>query len=190
MKRRAFYFDMTSCTGCKTCQIACKDKNDLDIGTLFRKVVSFETGVFPDVRIYHYSTSCNHCENPRCVEGCPTRAMHISEDLSVQHDASKCVGCKYCVWNCPYGVPQFSKKTGLVSKCNMCQDLLDIGQDPACVDACIMRCLTIVDTEDTNRSENLTKDLPILPNSQITHPSVYIKPKPQAFDSSFSKKEY
>lgn len=191
MEKKAFYFDMTSCIGCKTCQIACKDKNDLDVGTLFRKVVSFETGAFPNVKIYHYSTSCNHCSNPKCVSGCPTGAMHIdSKDLTVQHDASKCVGCKYCIWNCPYDVPQFSVKTGVVSKCNMCQDLQEVGQNPACVDACIMRCLTIADIDDATQDENLTQNLPILPDSNITNPSVFVKAKPQAFDKNFNKQEY
>ena len=68
-----FYFDMTACIGCKTCQIACKDKNDLPLGTLYRNIESYETGEFPKPGAYHLSVSCNHCEKPACVEMCPTK---------------------------------------------------------------------------------------------------------------------
>lgn len=189
MGKKSFRLDMTSCIGCRTCQIACKDKNDLEKGTFFRKVMSFETGVFPDARIYHYSASCNHCENPKCVEGCPTGAMHISYDGTVQHDDTKCIGCKYCVWNCPYGVPQYVEKTGMVDKCNMCQDLQDKGQNPACIDACVMRCLEIVDSDEVEKDYSFVKDLPILPKSSITNPSILVKPKPQALNQFFKVKE-
>lgn len=189
MGKKSFRLDMTSCIGCRTCQIACKDKYDLEKGTFFRKVMSFETGVFPDARIYHYSASCNHCENPKCVEGCPTGAMHISYDGTVQHDDTKCIGCKYCVWNCPYGVPQYVEKTGMVDKCNMCQDLQDKGQNPACIDACVMRCLEIVDSDEVEKDYSFVKDLPILPKSSITNPSILVKPKPQALNQFFKVKE-
>ena len=72
----------------------------------------------------------------------------------------------------------------------MCQDLLANGENPACVDACIMRCLNIVDIEDMNQNENLTQNLPILPDSSITQPSLFVKAKPQAFDKNFNKQEY
>ena len=92
-KRMGFYFDQNSCVGCKTCQVACKDKNDLEVGTLFRHVVDFEIGEFPSVKSYHYAATCNHCENPACVEACPTEAMYIDEtDGTVQHDDEKCIG--------------------------------------------------------------------------------------------------
>ena len=95
-KRMGFYFDQNSCVGCKTCQVACKDKNDLEVGTLFRHVVDFEVGEFPSVKSYHYAATCNHCENPACVEACPTAAMYIDEtDGTVQHDDEKCIGCQY-----------------------------------------------------------------------------------------------
>lgn len=189
MGKKGFKLDMTSCIGCKTCQIACKDKNNLDVGTFFRKVVSFETGVFPNAKMYHYTAACNHCRDPKCVKGCPTGAMHISSDGSVQHDDSKCIGCKYCTWNCPYGVPQYIEKTGMVAKCNMCQDLQNKGQSPACVDSCVMRCLEIVDLDNIEEDSAYIKDLPILPQSSITQPSILIKPKAQAFDKYFKIKE-
>ena len=67
-----FYFDMTRCVGCRACQVACKDRCNLDLGVLFRYAKTYETGSFPKVGMYNYSGSCNHCENPACVTVCPT----------------------------------------------------------------------------------------------------------------------
>ena len=75
-----FYFDMTRCVGCRACQVACKDRNNLDIGLLFRYAKTYETGSFPDVGMYNYSGSCNHCEHPACITVCPTGAMYKAED--------------------------------------------------------------------------------------------------------------
>ncbi len=72
MPQLGFYYDMTACIACKTCQIACKDKNNLEVGVLFRRLYTFEGGRFPNPWIYHISVSCNHCEDPRCVANCPT----------------------------------------------------------------------------------------------------------------------
>lgn len=191
LAKKGFYFDMTSCIGCRTCQIACKDKNNLEVGIVFRKVTTFETGVYPEPGVYHYSSTCNHCENPKCVEGCPTGAMHIAEDGTVQHNADKCIGCQYCTWNCPYSVPQYSAKTGKVSKCDSCKDLRDKGENPACVDACVMRCLHWGDLDELSKTfgSDAVKDIEIMPASSITNPSVLIKPKSIAFDKNFLEKE-
>ena len=98
-----FYFDMTRCIGCRACQVACKDKNRLGVGTLYRGVKSYTVGTFPDVKTYSYSASCNHCEDPyfpekgvsgkcdgcygirangsqpACVAGCPNRALDFGD---------------------------------------------------------------------------------------------------------------
>lgn len=130
-KRMGFYFDQNSCVGCKTCQVACKDKNDLEVGTLFRHVVDFEVGEFPSVKSYHYAATCNHCENPACVEACPTEAMYIDEtDGTVQHDDEKCIGCQYCVQSCPYSVPQYLEEQKMVHKCDACYVLRQNGERP------------------------------------------------------------
>ena len=71
---QGFYFNQQMCIGCRTCQVACKDKNDLEVGYLFRRVESFEVGEFPAPAIFHYSGACNHCHTPACVEVCPAGA--------------------------------------------------------------------------------------------------------------------
>jgi len=191
MGRKGFYFDMTSCIGCRTCQIACKDKNDLKVGIIFRRVGTFGTGVYPNPGLYHYSGSCNHCEEAKCVKGCPTGAMHYGDDGTVQHDKEMCIGCKYCVWNCPYSVPQYLEEKNVVGKCNSCKDLRDAGQNPACVDACVMRCLKFGDLDELKKEygANLKSEIPILPSATITKPSLLIKPKSCALNPNYKKKE-
>jgi anaerobic dimethyl sulfoxide reductase subunit B (iron-sulfur subunit) len=190
MGKQGFFFDMTACIGCRTCQIACKDKNDLKVGIIFRQARTFETGAYPNPGVYHYSGTCNHCANPKCVEGCPTGAMHVDTDGTVQHDKAKCIGCRYCTWACPYGVPKFIKEIGKVSKCDACKEQRDKGENPVCVDACPMRALEWGDTEELKMKHGDTvKDLPILANSAITNPSVVIKPKALAQQKDFRYKE-
>ena len=191
MGQLGFYFDMTACTSCKTCQIACNDKNNLKTGTLFRNVRGFEGGQYPNPWIYYFSTSCNHCNEPKCAQGCPTGALTKLDNGIVNHDADKCIGCKYCMWNCPYGVPQYIEETGTISKCDMCLDLISIGQKPTCVDACLMRCLDFGEMEDLKAKygPDLVNELPILPSASITGPNILIKTKPCAFNKDFVEKE-
>jgi len=189
--RLGFYFDSRACIGCRACQIACKDRNDLGVGVLFRKVSTFETGTYPTAQTYHYSGTCNHCAEAKCVKGCPTGAMHFAEDGTVQHDKNKCIGCRYCVWNCPYGVPQFIKETGIVGKCDSCKDFRENGNNPVCVDACVMRCLDFGDLDKLSAKYgiDLVKKLPILPSADITDPSILIKPKKSALNSQYKERQ-
>lgn len=192
MGKKGFYFDMASCIGCRTCQVACKDKNNLKVGTLYRQVRSFESGKFPKPGFYHYSYTCNHCSNPKCVEACPTGAMYIAEDKTVQHDDSKCIGCKYCTWACPYGIPQYIPDLDKVGKCDMCKDLTDKGENPVCVDACPMRCIEWGDLDELrakHKDQRLVSDIAILPSSKITTPSLLINPKLAAYEPNCKQKE-
>ncbi|MEA1961395.1 MAG: DMSO/selenate family reductase complex B subunit [Bacillota bacterium] len=177
MTQLGFYFDMTKCTGCRTCQIACKDKNELPVGTLFRMVKTFEGGKYPNPWVYHLSMTCNHCADPQCVKNCPTGCRYKrEEDGLVLQDMDKCIGCGYCIMSCPYGFPQ-RLENGKVSNCNMCVDLLDQGLNPACVDACMTRALDFGDIDKLKAKYGGTSDLSVLPSSSITNPSVLIKAK-------------
>src|SRR3546814_8025014 len=96
-----FFIDTTKCVGCKTCVVACKDKNQLEVGRNFRRVYDMENGTYPKPKLWHLSISCNHCDAPACVINCPTTAMHKRpEDGVVLVDHTKCVGCQYCTWAC------------------------------------------------------------------------------------------
>lgn len=188
-KRQGFYFDQQACIGCRTCQIACKDKNDLDVGMLFRSVMSFEEGNYPSTKIYHLSIGCNECANPACVAVCPTGAMYRDEnDGTVQHDDSKCIGCKSCVMGCPYGQPKYNEATGTVHKCDACISLRAEGEQPACVASCIMRALEFGDYEELKAAHpQALSNITVLPDSSTTDASLLVNVREAATESDYRK---
>ena len=132
-----FYVGLASCIGCKTCQVACKDRRDIQVaGPRLRRVDTFECGTYPEVAMFHLNLSCNHCESPACVANCPTGAMYKDDDGTVQHDDEACIGCQTCVNSCPYGAPQFIEEDKIVQKCDTCRALREAGHEPVCVEAC------------------------------------------------------
>ncbi|HML89641.1 MAG TPA: dimethylsulfoxide reductase subunit B [Methylomusa anaerophila] len=181
MAQKGFFYDMTVCTGCKTCQIACKDKNNLEVGVLFRKVDYFEGGKYPDPWAYPLAISCNHCAKPKCVPSCPVGALaKRPQDGIVTQNRKKCIGCGACIRSCPYKAPQYIAKEGKAGKCDLCADLIDKGENPACVDACLMRTLQYGDIKDLKKKYGGTADVKGLPDSSLTSPSLAIKPNKQA----------
>lgn len=179
-----FYFDQTLCTGCKACQISCIDKHDLPHGVLWRRVVEYSGGSWrvdattatPSVFTYYASISCNHCEHPICMQVCPTTAMSRRDDGTVYVDDTKCVGCRYCEWACPYGAPQFNANTGHMTKCDMCYDYRSDGQPPACVAGCPSRALDFGPIEELRREHGAQAGIAPLPNPTITEPHLVITP--------------
>lgn len=180
MGQKGFYLDMTTCIGCKTCQIACADKNNLEAGILFRKVYEAEGGSYPKPWAYAFSISCNHCAKPKCVENCPTGALSKREDGIVTHDKATCIGCRLCTWSCPYGAPKYIEKAGKVGKCDFCADLLAKGENPACVDACLMRTLQYGEIDELRKQHGDLADLKMLPDSGTTKPSLVLTPTKEA----------
>lgn len=157
----AFTFDASACSGCKACQVACKDKNQLPVGVLWRRVYEISGGEWQQtgkawtnsVFSYNLSMACNHCEHPKCAGVCPADAYLTREDGIVYIDTGKCLGCGYCAWACPYSAPQYNPVLRTMTKCNFCYDNIDAGLPPACVAACPLRVLDIVEIKD--------KELPI-----------------------------
>jgi len=132
-----FHFDATACVGCRCCEVACNEQNNNPSDIKWRRVGESEGGIFPEVTQLFNSMSCNHCIDPACLIGCPTNSyIKIEETGIVIHDDPSCIGCQYCTWNCPYGVPTFHEERSIVTKCHMCHERLDVGQSPACVQAC------------------------------------------------------
>ena len=179
MAKLGFYFDMRACIGCRACQIACNDKNRIEnAGILYREVQTFEAGKYPNAGMFHLSMSCNHCENPACVDKCPTGAMYIAEDSTVQHNDAICIGCQACVSACPYGHPKYFENMQLVGKCDSCRSLREAGKKPACVDACIMRCLDFgpLDELIQKYGSDLVTEMHCMPESN-TNPAFLVKAK-------------
>lgn len=184
-KRPAFYLDTQICTGCKTCMVACKDKNDLGPGVRWRRVVEYSGGEWlpmpdgtfrQDVFAYYISVSCNHCVEPICVEVCPTTAMNQDESGIVTVDESKCMGCKYCEWACPYGAPQYQVESGRMSKCDFCRDELKAGGIPACVAACPTRALRFGEFDELQQDSGGQKAIAPLPDQGLTEPGAVFMP--------------
>jgi DMSO reductase iron-sulfur subunit len=132
-----FHFDMTKCVGCRSCEIACNEQNNTPADLRWRRVGEVEGGTYPDVARHYLSMGCNHCLSAECLKGCPVNA-YTKDPVTgiVLHSADACIGCQYCVWNCPYSVPQFNPERGVVGKCDMCHGRLTSGLEPACVNAC------------------------------------------------------
>ncbi|HTA46868.1 MAG TPA: DmsC/YnfH family molybdoenzyme membrane anchor subunit [Bryobacteraceae bacterium] len=132
-----FHFDMTKCIGCRCCEVACNEQNGNPPDLRWRRVGEIEGGVFPYTQRFYLSMGCNHCVDAACLKGCPVNAYR-KDSLTglVLHSADACIGCQYCTWNCPYGVPQYNSDRGVVGKCDMCHNRLADGHEPACVNAC------------------------------------------------------
>ena len=132
-----FHFDMGQCIGCKCCVVACNEQNGNPATINWRRVGELEGGWYPEAQRFYLSMGCNHCVEPTCLSGCPVDA-YTKDPITgiVQHSADACIGCQYCTWNCSYGVPQYNPERGVVGKCDMCHGRLELGQSPACVNAC------------------------------------------------------
>ncbi len=184
-KQYAFYFNSDQCTGCKACQVACKDKWDLPVGITYRRVAEYSAGHWTantdgsysqDVVAYYVSVACNHCQNPLCVEVCPAQAMQKRDDGIVLIDSNNCIGCRYCEWACPYGAPLFSADRGIMMKCNFCYDALDAGDKPSCVAACPSRALDFGERADLEAKYGTVHEIAPLPAASFTDPSLIINP--------------
>ncbi len=188
MKQLAFYFDAASCSGCKACQAACKDKHYLPVGILWRRVYEVSGGGWTQrgaawlstVFAYNVSLACNHCERPICVEVCPAGAISKRPDGIVLIDSDKCIGCKYCSWACPYGAPQYDEQAGHMTKCTLCADHIDAGLPPACVAACPMRALDYGDKDELQIRYGIKRDIYPLPEPSLTEPALVISPHQEA----------
>jgi anaerobic dimethyl sulfoxide reductase subunit B len=192
----AFTFDASACSGCKACQEACKDKNSLPVGVMWRRVIEVSGGGWTqagkawtnNVFAYNLSLACNHCVHPKCAGVCPTDAYVTRPDGIIYIDPSKCMGCGYCSWACPYNAPRYNFDLGQMSKCNFCFDNIDAGLPPSCVAACPMRVLNFVSLtpaplpEGEGQGVRALWEIPAsehpfpLPNNSRTEPHLAVKP--------------
>jgi formate dehydrogenase iron-sulfur subunit len=155
-----FFTDTTVCIGCKACEVACKEWNNLPADHLGLTGDSYDnTGALsantwrhvafiekPAVREQHkppgqggwlmMSDVCKHCHNAPCMEACPTGALFKTEFDTVVVQQDICNGCGYCVPACPFGVVDLNQLDGKAHKCTLCYDRLKGGLEPACAKSC------------------------------------------------------
>lgn len=145
MARMAIVTDVDRCVGCHACTVACKVMHEMPVGRYWNRVLRIGpnpkeggSGNWPDVEMYFLNLSCQHCATPECVSVCPTGATIKAENGTVQIDPNVCIGCESCIPACPYGVRYLNEDTGVVEKCNLCQDIIDSGEVdlPRCVSQC------------------------------------------------------
>ena len=199
-----FYFDSTRCTGCRTCEMACKDYKDLPAEIAFRRVFDYEGGscalgadgtVASDAFMYHVSDACNHCENPKCFAACPTGAIEKDDDGIVFINQETCTGNGACVDACPYGVPILVKEEGKAKKCDMCRDRVAEGKQPICVEACPLRALDFGEISELRQKYGEMADIAPLPSADETKPNIVItepvnaKPAGDATGSVLNERE-
>ena len=151
----AMFTDTSLCIGCRACQVACKQWNELGLeepewtGTYqnhahftdktFRLVRFIEApGAKPngDLAWLLMSDVCKHCAQAGCLDACPTGAIYRTEYGTVNINQDVCNGCRYCVASCPFGVVSFNEQTGTAKKCTFCNDRIHNGLGPACAKAC------------------------------------------------------
>jgi formate dehydrogenase iron-sulfur subunit len=159
------YIDTSICIGCKACEVACQEWNDLKVvathqeGTyqtlpttqaefwnLIRfNEVEFEGGLAWLMR----KDQCMHCTDPGCLAACPAPGAIVQyANGIVDVNVENCIGCGLCETGCPFDIPRFSTKTGKMAKCTLCVDRVDSGLEPACIKACPTGCLHFGTKED------------------------------------------
>ncbi len=161
----AKYIDTTTCIGCKACEAACQEWNDL------RRVPNQQTGTYQTLPELHADfwnlirfkeqevngdfnwlmrkDQCMHCADPGCLAACPAPGAIVQyENGIVDVNQDKCIGCGYCATGCPFDVPKFHAKGGKMAKCTLCVDRVEVGLEPACIKACPTGCLNFGTKED------------------------------------------
>src|SRR5271169_2694069 len=159
------YIDTSTCIGCKACEVACQEWNDLNVvGTeqrgTYQTMPTLDASFWNLIRFDEHEVEgglawlmrkdqCMHCADPGCLEACPAPGAIVQyANGIVDVNAENCIGCGLCETGCPFDVPRFSAKTGKMSKCTLCVDRVDSGLEPACIKACPTGCLHFGTKED------------------------------------------
>ncbi|MHB1397620.1 MAG: 4Fe-4S dicluster domain-containing protein [Trichloromonadaceae bacterium] len=152
----AFLIDMTKCTGCRGCQVSCKQWNQLPAeqtsfftGEGYQNPPAMSEHTFTRIKFRDYQKNgqnefafykemCMHCNEPACASVCPVGAFEKTPEGPVVYKAERCIGCRFCMIACPFGVPKYewSKAFPLVRKCTGCYSRVKEGLEPACATAC------------------------------------------------------
>src|SRR6185295_17985075 len=157
--------DTTTCIGCKACEVACQEWNDLPL-VKTQQIGSYQTMPSLDPNFWNLikfreeerdgvlawlmrKDQCMHCADPGCLRACPAPGAIVQyENGIVDVNADACIGCGLCATGCPFDVPRFQPKTSKMSKCTLCVDRVQVGLEPACIKACPTGCLQFGNKDD------------------------------------------
>ena len=154
----AKYIDTSTCIGCKACEVACQEWNDLPIGPT-EQVGTYQT--MPTMRANYWNViqfrevetdsglawllrkdQCMHCDDPGCLAACPAPGAIVQYvNGIVDVDPERCIGCQLCETGCPFDVPRYQPGSSKMAKCTLCVDRVTVGLEPACIKACPTGCL-------------------------------------------------
>lgn len=188
MTRYGLVIDQERCIGCDCCTIACKMEHQLEKGfihvfTQGTNAKDCPIGDFPNLTLTFLPKTCNHCENPPCLEVCPAEAITKREDGIVIIDEKLCTGCQSCMEACPYDVIIFDQVKGIAEKCNLCAHRIDEGLEPFCLVCCEGQAIYFGDLSDEYSIVSKVireRESFRLKEKLGTGPSVYyLKPKPK-----------
>jgi Fe-S-cluster-containing dehydrogenase component len=186
MVRYGMLIDLKSCFGDRACFVACKNVNEIPVGEYKGREYyrirprDIELGTYPYVVRNTTPILCMQCQNPPCVDACPTTgAIYKRSDGIVVVDEKKCTGCQFCVSACPYDALYYRADKKVVDKCDFCASELDAGKQPVCVTNCPGEAMVFGDLDNPN-SELSVKirelNAKLLHPEYGTKPSVYYKP--------------
>jgi len=196
--RYGMVIDLKRCVGCNSCTLACRAEKGTPAGITYNRVAKYEVGKYPAARMEFLPMPCMHCQEPACLEVCPTGATYRRDDGIVLIDHDKCVGCRYCVLACPYDARQSLKRIdnyygagtttpyealkqgdfdkGTTVKCDFCVARVDKGRLPACVETCpaTARYFGNLDDPESEVSKLITFNHGMVLKEELgTKPSVY-----------------
>lgn len=141
---KAILTDITKCIGCLECVSACKQVNNLEMETpkTWQKNDGLSarnwTSILQKSENHYIRKQCRHCLEPACVSSCPVGALQTTPEGAVIYDSGKCLGCRYCMMSCPFGIPRYDwdKTVPYIRKCILCYPRLKEGKQPACTEVC------------------------------------------------------
>lgn len=179
MTQYGFFFDQSRCYNCHACVVACRDWNDIEPGPVkWLRMLQWEKGVFPTLRMHVLFANCYHCENPVCVDVCGQNALFKEDKYgAVLLDEDLCQGDRDCWKACPYGAPQYEDDAPgtPMSKCDMCYDKLEIGELPVCVMSCPARALDFGPLDEMEERYGTLKAVEDMPDGALVKPAIVFR---------------